>query len=402
MSKDTKETQVERYSKYRHVQATIKLNQIEVDTDAYCHRVEEKLKPEKLEELSQSLAQEGQQTPLVVIKSQTSNMFLLIAGHRRFYGFEQGIKDGLPDFADDMDVAVTIMEQGKGQSEKDFRQDVNVRSISDNSNREAFDDFEKLKNARKLIGWKVQKQRAMSALGVKESQYSRYRYIVETSWLYDAVINGKIKTTSAARLVEVARQCDDAKDRSEVKNPNVKRMGLFEKGFNDWVTEAQEQLEADNQWRAANNKKPLEGRQAYLSRYFSVGLLLHWEKNLAEGISFDQSKPGGFKFLVKIDTKKLTLEIPRVNLKLDDLDESKLAEVIGGLEDGVIAVSGLLVEVQRKQPVSIEEAKAALAIVRQNRDGDPAKDFDKVDEPQITNVSAVIKKQRSSKNGGAN
>ena len=90
----------------------------------------------------------------------------------------------------------------------------------------------------------------------------------------------------------------------------------------------------------------------------------------------------------------MTLEIPRVILKSDDLDEPKLEEVIGGLEDGLIAVSGLLVEVQRKRPVSIEEAKAALAIIRQNRSGGDADDFDNVDEPQTTDVATTISKQR--------
>ncbi len=383
-----------RFASCRNVQKTIRFNQIALATDAYCHRDNEKLKPEKLEDLAASLAQEGQQTPLIVVQGK-GDQFRLIAGHRRYYALKKASEDQLPGCSLDMEVLVTVMEQGEGQSEKDFEEDVLVRSVSDNENRIKFDDNEKLRIAKLLRERGVDAKRGMAALGVKDSQYTRYMHIVSTDWLYEAVHSGELKGTNAARLVEEAKKCDDATDRSKVRNSNVNRMELLKAGFDEWVEEAKKQLYEDNRWRAANNKSPLEGRLAYLSRYFTNNLLLRWVKCLTEGVPFVTGHPSGFEFLVNVDPKKLSLEIPKVSLKSDDLSEEKLESIIGGLEDGLTTVAQLLVEVQRREPISRTEAEAALARVREKRQGLEVQEPDDVGVPQTVDVAKAIGEQRS-------
>lgn len=391
--------QVKRYSQSRNDSKTIKYSQIVTDERTYCHRVDEKLTPKQLELLAESLAQEGQQSPMVVIEQ--GGKYLLIAGHRRFHALAKAIEDNLPNCSSEMDVSVTVMVRGKGQSDDEFATDVLVRSVSDNENRIQFDDFEKLEIAKLLDERKVDANRAMAALGVKDSQYRRYLHIVRTPWLYEAVDSGQIKSTNAARLVEAAKKQDDATDRTEVKNESVNRMDLFQSGFDAWLKIAEHELREANKWRAANKKKALEGKQAHLSRYFTNSLLLHWEKCLEEGMAFDSAQQGGFAFLVNVDVKKLSLEIPRVSLKTDDIDEEALEQVIGGLEDGLVTVSQLLVEVQRKQPVSQDEAEQALARVRAKRQGQKP---DESGEPQpvtTVDVSAEIEMQRNMDSTGS-
>jgi hypothetical protein len=172
-------------------------------------------------------------------------------------------------------------------------------------------------------------------------------------------------------------------------------MDLFKVGFQEWIKEAQQQLYEDNRWRAANNKSPLEGRLAYLSRYFTNNLLLRWVKCLTEGVPFVAGHPSGFEFLVNVDAKKLSLEIPKVSLKSDDLNAEKLESIIGGLEDGLTTVAQLLVEVQRREPISRAEAEAALARVREKRQGQNVESFDNVEETRTTDVAETIREQRS-------
>ena len=393
MSNDA--TQVERFVKSRNVQKTIRLDQIVTDEQRFCHRKDDRLKPDKLKALAESLAQEGQQTPMVVIEQE--GQFLLIAGHRRYFALQKAITDNLKGCKADMEISVTVVVQGDDQSDSEFELDVLIRSVSDNENRVQFDDNEKVAIAKLFAEQEIPVKRGMAALGVKETQYRRYINIAQTPWLYEAVRSGQIKSTNAAKLVEIAKQCDEATDRTEVENAAVDRMGLFKSGFDAWVAEAKQERDKDNRWRAANKKKPLEGKQAHLSRYFSTARLLHWEKCLKKGESFESDQPEEFAFLVKVDAKKLTLEIPKVSLKSDDIDEETLESIIGGLEEGLIAVSELLVQVERKRPVSESEAQEALARVRAKRAGNEADDFHEVEPVQTTNVEAAIQKRRSRK-----
>ena len=228
MSDGTNKTR--RFASCRNVQKTIRFDQIALATEAYCHRDNEKLKAEKLEGLAASLAQEGQQTPLIVVQGE-KDQFQLIAGHRRYYALKKASEDQLPGCSLDMEVLVTVITQGEGQSDKDFQEDVLVRSVSDNENRISFDDNERLRIAKLFRERGVDAKRGMAALSLKDSQYTRYMHIVSTEWLYEAVRSGELKGTNAARLVEEAKKCDDATDRSKVRNQDVNRMDLFRAGF---------------------------------------------------------------------------------------------------------------------------------------------------------------------------
>ena len=235
----------------------------------------------------------------------------------------------------------------------------------------------------------------MAALGVKDSQYTRYMHIVSTEWLYEAVRSGELKGPMPL--------ASSRKPRSATMRPTVPRCGIrtstgwisSRRASDEWVEDAEKQLFEDNRWRAANNKSPLEGRLAYLSRYFTNNLLLRWVKCLTEGVPFVTGHPSGFEFLVNVDPEKLSLEIPKVSLKSDDLSAEKLESIIGGLEDGLTTVAELLVEVQRREPISRAEAESALARVREKRLGLKVTKSDDLEEPQVTDVARAISEQRS-------
>ena len=91
-------------------------------------------------------------------------------------------------------------------------------------------------------------------------------------------------------------------------------------------------------------------------------------KCLTEGVPFVTGHPSGFEFLVNVDPKKLSLEIPKVSLKSDDLNTEKLESIIGGLEDGVTNVAncslrfgvGSLSPKQKPNPNSLAFARNDL------------------------------------------
>lgn len=383
----------QRFASCRNIQKTIRFDQIKLEQESYCHRQNDKLGPVKLQGLATSLAQEGQQTPLICIKG-GGESYTLVAGYRRFCAIRKGIEESLPGCREDMEVLVTIIEKGEGQSDDEFQEDVLVRSVSDNENRISFDDNERLVIVKRFQEQGVYVERGMAALGVKRSQYDRYLNIISQDWLYEAVLKGHLKSTHAAHLVEEAKKHDKASDRSKVLKSDVNRMTLLEDGLGKWITEARGLLDEENRWLLAQGKSAREGKDAHLSRYFSGGRLSNWKECLKKGQSLGTGHWGEFEFLVNVDVKKLSLEIPKVTLKSDDLTSEKLETVIGGLEEGITKVAELLVEVERRNPITSTETEAVVDRVRQKRSGESAEDFNTVEEVEIGDVAKQIEEQQ--------
>lgn len=382
---NTNESQVkvERYSKCRHVHETIKLSQIALDEASFCHRDEKS----GLAGLAESLAQEGQQTPLIVVEE--DGRYKLIAGHRRYFALRKGIEEKLTGFNDDMQVAVTIMVRGQDQSAAEFDQDVLVRSVSDNANRVEFDEFEKLKITKLFEDRGVQAKRAMAALGVKDSQHRRWVQIVKLDWLYQAVLTSEITATNAAKAVEAA-----AYDCTEEEF--ARRLQMFHAEFARWRADAQKQLDDENESRLKKQKEPKEGKQAYLKQYASPQLVQGWIRSLKKGQPFDRVRE--FRYGIEVDTDKLSLDIPGLKVGEKDLNEDKLRAIIVGFKDGLAALHKLFAAVRRRQPITVEEVKALEEELSAEEGGQDADDFDDTEKPATVNVAAVISKRRGRKN----
>ena len=189
MTKNNQQRQ--RYNNSRNETIEICFKQITVDKSVnLCHRDEEVLKPEKLEDLSTSLIQEGLATPMTVYDSgQTIEneegmpipVYTLVSGHRRFRALQQAVTNrlDLDRIHDNMRLSVVVMVPGDAQPQDAFNQDVLVRSVTENEQRTKHTALERLEIVKQLEDAEVPVPRAAAALSISQTQYGRDQLVVK-------------------------------------------------------------------------------------------------------------------------------------------------------------------------------------------------------------------------------
>jgi hypothetical protein len=373
----------------------VRLSQIRRDAEHdYCHRSPDAFKATSLAPMADSVVQEGLGTPVTVYntgkKDKNGEAIMgLVGGHIRIGSIEQAIRQNLDPSRINPNMELDAIEivRGEEQTEEEFRRDLLMRSIVENEQRNNYTTVEKLGIAKQCRDDKVPDVRAASALAVSETQYRRFVSIVEHPWLHQYVVNNCIGATDAAELIGLA-----------VKN---NRVAEFQEDLTAWVESHRRMIEAERQ-ELAQVKKKLSGAAAQVKKYASPKLVKHWQDCLEHSRRFDENI--NFLFGIHVDYKKGTVTIPAAEWKLAELTSTNIATVIGELQEKVDEFIPLLRQrrmLEESTEMSAEEVERERARIREQRRqekerkakaeaGQPAPDFDNVDEPRLWNIDEAI------------
>ena len=363
--------QRQRYNNSRNETIEISFKQITVDKSVnLCHRDEEVLKPEKLEDLSTSLIQEGLATPMTVYDSgQTMEnedgmpipVYTLISGHRRFRALQQAITNRLDLnlIHDNMRLSVVVMVPGDAQPQDAFNQDVLVRSVTENEQRTKHTALERLEIVKQLEDTKVPVPRAAAALSISQTQYSRDQLVVQWDWLHQAVKDDKIGASDAATLAETADEFNREKQ--------------FHQDFEVWVREKQRRLDDERRDYEKLDKK-FAGSVARIKKYMNSKIVKYWQKCMEKKQSFGDD-PLAVTFGVVVNDSDRKLTISGLNSSFDKLSSEDVTTLIKEMQMGVrhlVPLKRELEQAERSRNVSQADVDAELQQIRQQAEQEAA------------------------------
>jgi hypothetical protein len=349
----------------------IHLSQINADFEKkFCHRQPDALKADKLKLLAANLVAEGQQTPLTVYDSgstdqQGRKVYVLVGGFRRFHALQSANKQHLDEarIHDDMEVDAVEVVPGSEQSEADFRKDLLVRSVAENEQRLNFTTAEKLLIVKQFEEAKIPAPRAASSLGISDTQYSRFVAVASHDWLHQYVVQNCIGMTDAAELIMLATKHE--------------RVREFKADLDAWVMHHKEVIEQERQELAKVGKK-LSGSGEHVKKFLSRKDVDHWAALLKEKKRFG-GKPE-FQFGIVFDKGKGTITVPGRVFKATELAVAEYETMIGELQDAVEELVPLLRErqvIEQARQLSEEDKRKELARIldaRRQRKAQQTKD----------------------------
>jgi hypothetical protein len=369
----------------------IHLSQINADFEKkFCHRQPDALKADKLKLLAANLVAEGQQTPLTVYDSgstdqQGRKVYVLVGGFRRFHALQSANKQHLDEarINDDMEVDAVEVVPGSEQSEADFYKDLLVRSVAENEQRLNFTTAEKLQIVKQFEEAKIPAPRAASSLGISDTQYTRFVAVASHDWLHQYVVQNCIGMTDAAELIMLATKYE--------------RVREFKADLDAWVMHHKELIEQEQQDLAKVGKK-LSGSGEFIKKFMSRKLVDHWAALLKEKKRFG-GKPE-FQFGIVFDKGKGTITVPGRIFKANELGVADCETMIGELQEAANELVPLLRErqvIEQARQLSEEEKRKELARIldarrqrkaQQTKDnaGRPAPGFGEAATPQPAEV----------------
>jgi hypothetical protein len=384
-------TEVRRVAQSTSRPVRIRLSQINADSvKQYCHRQPEALKADKLKLLAASIVAEGQQAPLTVVDSgstdgQGRKVYVLIGGFRRYAALQSANKQHLDEarINDDTELDATEVLPGSEQSESDFHKDLLVRSVAENEQRLNFSTPEKLLIVAQFEEAKIPAPRAASSLGISDTQYSRFVAVATCGWLHQYVVQNCIGMTDAAELIMLA-----------TKHERVKE---FKADLDAWVQEHQALIEQERQELAKVGKK-LSGSGEHVKKFLTRKVVDHWAALLKEKKRFG-GKPA-FQFGIAIDQQRKVIIVPGRTFRSGELSAADFETMIGELQEAVEELVPLLRErqvVEQARQLSEEEKRQELARILEGRRqrkqrqaemnaGRPAPDFGEAAPPQPAEV----------------
>src|SRR5262245_8059162 len=339
----------------------IHLSQINADHEKkFCHRLPDALKADKLKLLAANLVAEGQQTPLTVYDSgstdgQGRKVFVLVGGFRRYHALQSANKQHLDEarLHDDMEVDAVEVVPGSEQSVSDFYKDVLLRSVTENEQRLNFSTAEKLLIVKQFEEAKVPAPRAASSLAISGTQYSRFVAVASHDWLHQHVVQNCIGMTDAAELIMLATKYERVKE--------------FKADLDVWVKEHQALIEQERQELAKVGKK-LSGSGEHVKKFMTGKLVDHWAALLKEKKRFGGQPE--FQFGILIDKGKGTISVPGRVFKATELAVADFETMIGELQDAVEELVPLLRErqvIEQARQLSEEEKRKELARILEAR-----------------------------------
>ncbi len=375
-------------------QISLRLVQVRLDKDKYCHRDDNDLEPDKLSGLSTSLVQEGPQTPMVVVATKAEiecegeqlPVYLLVSGHRRHAALKEAVRQNLdPErIFESMQIDATEVVQGSDQTDPDFEIDLLVASVTDNEQRKNLTSDQRLVVIAKFIERRISAQRGAAALGISDSQYARDVRLVRDPVMYAWVKAGKLTATLASKLIEAAKAHGEKYD----LHTEVGRMLLS----------AEKRRDTEVAKKAKVNKKASSLVKDYIPSRFAS----HWVDQIEKARPLDEDVSLKFGIAVDEENDELTitgvqsslkaLRVEDYSLILTQLDEAKRALrkplqkalALAKLEQS--DDSDLEGEIER----ILAERREQQARQREAESGRPASDFGVVAEPVTTDVSDLL------------
>jgi ParB-like chromosome segregation protein Spo0J len=305
---------------------TVKLDEVVVDPDAYCHRDAKDLEPEPLAPLSDSIAREGLQTPIEVVRRE--GQVLLVKGHRRVQALRCLAERGQEGFTHDMEVpALEVL----GAS----NQDLLLRSVLDNEVRRNFTPTERIEVARKFDEAGVSRERAASALGVNVLTYDKDLALARNPWMLKLVLEECVGATHAARLLQEAARADRLRD--------------LEDDLTQWVALQKRRLDEEERSRTEVTGKGLNATERKVRRYLNNHLVEHWCSCLRKKERLSEAPEKGFH--AWIDPRSRRLRIEKLDLDTQEANLLTVARVIatlGTVKDGLARIARLRHEIEGK------------------------------------------------------
>jgi ParB-like chromosome segregation protein Spo0J len=277
----------------------VRLSDLTFDTDRYCHRAEEALKEENLEDLLKSLTLEGLQVPVEYF-SAPGGRKVVTKGHRRVTACRILAARNTPGFTEDMEVeAIEVLGATP--------QDLLVRSVADNEVRLNLDRVGRIKVAKKLYDAGVQLERAARALGVSPKTYERDLLIAQHGWMFQHVMDDSIAPTPAYVLLAKAVEVERARELKE--------------DLDAWVAGQKQKIRERERRLKAQQNKELRPADRMVKKYLTNHLVAHWLELLSKRRRFDEDAQWNFAAGIEEETDRLRISSLSLDLTKASSDQ---------------------------------------------------------------------------------
>jgi hypothetical protein len=286
----------------------VRLGDILLRPELYCHRMADELTAAKLEGLMESIRTErGIQVP-VEVHYNADGKPELVRGYRRTTSATLLAGQEVEGFSLDMLVPAVVVS---GLS----AQDLLVRSVLDNENRRQPGPVERLLTARQLYEAGVPTERAASALGVKSLTYQRDLRVARRPWLVDLIKADKIAPSTAATFMEVVEKAGHEDE--------------FKEGLLAWVERTERQIEERERQRKEEGKT-LTAAQRQVKNHLTRELQARWVSDLRQGKRLDE-KAAEWTLPVSLEPKKGVLQVERTRIDLSGVPDKDVAKAAARL-----------------------------------------------------------------------
>jgi hypothetical protein len=280
----------------------LRLGQIVLRPDLYCHRPAEELTEDRLASLMESIRTEkGIQVPVEVAYG-PDGLPVLTRGYRRISAARLLADQRVAGFSLDMPVPAVVV---RGLSD----QDLLVRSVLDNENRKSHGPVDRLVVARRFYEAGIQSARAASALGVAEKTYQRDLRVARQPWLVDLVKADKVAPSTAATLLEAVEK--------------EGREAEFQEDLEAWVGRTEQRVQALERLRKAEGKG-LTAAERQVKNYLTRELLGRWLADLRQGRPFEEKAE--WTLPVSLEPDKGVLQVERTRIDLNAAEVEDLAK----------------------------------------------------------------------------
>jgi ParB-like chromosome segregation protein Spo0J len=290
----------------------VRLDQFVLVPERYCHRDKAELEdPARLRPLADSIAREGQQTPVEFYRDDKGRL-VITKGHRRISALRLLAKDKRAGFAPDME-AEAIEVTGAAPA------DLVVRSVLDNVNRLSYTPVELVRAARTLRDIGTKEDRAAEALNVSPKTYARMLLIADSPWMFDLVNRNAVPISYAPTLLDVARK--------------EKRLPELEHDLTEWVAAKEKDI------KEKGKTKKLTAAQQLVKSYLTKPLLDHWVAQLRKKEKLDAAVPKPQVVSIDPDANKVSVNI---DARMDKLPLTELARQVGEMKTATDVMLGYL------------------------------------------------------------
>lgn len=338
MSEVVKEVKaiVERETKANARQVTVRLNELVMLPELFCHRGPKGLDEASVADLFDSLTMEGLQVP-VEFYVDPENRKVLTKGHRRVTACRILARENTPHFSEDMEIPAIEVHDAP-------LKDLVVRSVADNMKRKTLDNVGRLFAVRALHTNGVAVKRGAVALGVSEQSYKRDLSIVENEWMLGHVLDDRIAPTHAASILQAT---DKTKRTDEVRADIA-----------IWVARVEAEIQKRVRYQKERNLQELPEADRQVKKYLTNDLLKHWLALIEAGKSFDDKPAWGFR--AGIDPKTNELFVGSFKVDLAKESPKNLARMMSQLsqlnKDLLPIVKKRKAEEDKAEPMLLEKA----------------------------------------------
>lgn len=317
-SKSTEKEPMTRHMTGQTKRRTVRLSDLKMNTDRYCHRQHEELDEKVLEPLMDSLVLEGLRQPVTIYTDSQGNE-ILIGGHRRVSGLRFLARRNQSGFSEDMEIeAIEII----GATAQDHL----VQSVSDNENRKNLSPAERLRTTKRLHDAGVEVRRAARALGVSDSTYQRDLGLVKHPWMYQHIEDDSVAHTVADKLIVAATKAGRLKELKE--------------DLDAWVADKKRELKDKARRYKAETGKDIKPSELMVKNKMPKFLIDHWLNLIKEGRRFDDEAE--WDFAGSIDGGRL--QIPSVSMDITKTSAENLAKLAARLSQLIKQITPLALE----------------------------------------------------------